>query len=178
LPQDHGVEEPGYYDLLVDSRGADPVTAPIGDKCHPAITAAAGGWSIQFAGMPRSRATRFGIRPWLLPRNWQIIELVLGEPVDDTAGGLDLVLSRRYQRLDEEAVFHPFRDAAVTEAGNVRIYRFARDGFRPGVVVEQRFRAHDLPVTSDILDDFDAAGIVDLPGRLSAAVVLVSLAIR
>jgi pimeloyl-ACP methyl ester carboxylesterase len=168
---------PAWYRTLVDACGKDPLVAPIGDKCHPAIVAAAQGWCVQFNGMPRSRATRFGIRPWLLPPGWQVIEVVLATPLSDAIEELDLVLSRRYQRLDEEAVFHPFRDTAAETAGGQRIYRFARAGFVPGIIVEQRFRAHPLPAVRAVLDDFDAIGIVDLRGRVTDAVVLVSISI-
>jgi pimeloyl-ACP methyl ester carboxylesterase len=166
------------HHVLLDARSEDWIMAPIGDKCHPALAPTAEGWEIRFAGMIRGRATRFGIRPWLLPPAWQSIEVALAAPVDGAVDELDLVLSRCYQRNDEEAAFHAFRGAAVTEADNIRRYRFERAGFVPGIIVEQRFREHALPIASAILDDFDAVGIVDFHGRVRVPITLVSMMIR
>jgi SAM-dependent methyltransferase len=166
------------YGVLADARGNDPITAPIGDKCHPAIAPSSAGWSVRFvAGLPRARATRFGICPWRLPANWDRIEVAFAEPLGAAIDGLDLVLSRRYQRLDEEAVFHPFRAAAEIDTSAGYLYRFARGSFGPGIIVEQRFRSHALPNTSEILCDFDAIGIVNLDGQLTQTLVLSSIAI-
>jgi hypothetical protein len=177
-PQDdRGAAPREVYRRLLDPPGADPDGAPIGDKCHPAVRPSTEGWTVEFAGVPRSRATRFGIRPWLLPPRWETIEVTLAAPADAAADCLDLVLSRRYQRLDEEAVFHPFRDAAITATGNLRRYRFERAGFSPGVIVEERFRRHEPPPADAVLDDFDAVGIVDCAGRVTGTVVLVAIAV-
>jgi pimeloyl-ACP methyl ester carboxylesterase len=176
---DGGAAPPDRYETLLGPGEDDTlVGAPIGDKCHPAIRTTAEGWTIHFNAMLRGRATRFGIRPWLLPRAWQSIEVVLAVPVDGAVDEFDLVLSRRYQRNDEEAVFHAFRGAAVTEADNIRRYRFERTGFVPGIIVEQRFREHGLPIASSILGDFDAVGIVDFHGRVRIPITLVSMMIR
>jgi pimeloyl-ACP methyl ester carboxylesterase len=164
--------------ILLDARGGDPLDAPIGDKMNPAIRAVPAGWSIEFAGMRRSRATRFGVGKWQLPSAWQTIEIVLAAPADDVVDKLDLVLSRRYQLFDEEAVLQPFRDAAVTRAGDLGIYCFAREGFAPAVIVEPRFRAPALPEADAVLADFDAIGLADVDGRAAGAVVLVAIAIR
>ncbi|HEY1798208.1 MAG TPA: hypothetical protein VGG57_18990, partial [Stellaceae bacterium] len=161
---------------LVDARGADLVAAPFEDRSGPAVTAEEGGWAIRFAGHGAlARASRFGVRPWLLPSGWQMIEVTLREPVPVEIGGLSLYLSRRYQRLDEEAVAQSFAES-IGEDG-LRRYRFARDRFAPAIVVEQRFRRHTPPAAADILDDFDAIGVIDFDGRAAVSFALVSITI-
>lgn len=177
-PDDRHTIPARRYDMLVDARASDPLSAPIGDKCHPAVRQAPIGWSIEFTGVPRSRATRFGIRPWQLPAAWQAIEVTLAAPPAGAAEALDLVLSRRYQRFDEEAVFQPFRDAAASDSGDLRMFVFRRSGFAPGVIVEERFRPHPPAPLAEVLDDFDAIGLLDFHGRLTEPVVLVAMAIR
>jgi hypothetical protein len=163
---------------LLDAREADPVSAPFEDRSGPAVTAEEGGWKIQFAGHGAlARASRFGVRPWLLPRGWQTIEIVLREPATAGIGALSLYLSRRYQRFDEEAVAQSFAEAESVGDGGLRRYRFARDRFAPAIVVEQRFRPYALPAAADIPDDFDAVGFIDFAGTAAVSFVLVSIGI-
>ncbi len=166
------------YSMLLEAREGDPVGAPIGDKSHPAVAKAEGGWTVAFTGVPRSRVTRFGICPWRLPAQWECIEVLLKAPLGDSARHLDLVLSRRYQHFDEEALIQPFLQSEAGLEGTVWVYRFHRDGFVPGVIVEQRFRPHALPQVADIIDDFDAVSIADMDGTLNRTVTLVWIAIR
>ncbi|HTT79909.1 MAG TPA: hypothetical protein VMF86_09545 [Stellaceae bacterium] len=162
---------------LLTAAGADPWPAPVGDKSHPPVAAEEAGWRVRFSAMPRARVTRFGVRPWLLPRRWLAIEVALAAPLPETAAPLVLFLSRRYQRNDEEAVGQAFSDAESRRDGARRIYRFRRDRFMPTVVVEERFRSHALPPAEAVLDDFDAVGIIDPAGRVAADIVLVSIEI-
>jgi hypothetical protein len=163
---------------LLDADGADPVLAPFEDRSGPAVNAAEGGWTIAFAGHgPLARASRFGVRPWLIPAGWQAIEIALREPAPSGMGALSLYLSRRYQRFDEEAVAQSFAEARPAGDDGLWRYHFARDRFVPAVVVEQRFRRHVLPAAADILDDFDAVGLIDFDGRATVSFVLTSISI-
>ena len=161
---------------LLEAEG-DPWLAPIGDKVGPAVQRSEGGWAIRFARVPRARITRFGIRPWLVPPCWRSIDIVLAEPVDPAVDNLELILSRRYQRNDEEAVAHAFRDATTSRDGRLRRLRFERADFVGSVVVEERFRRRSLPSAEAVIDNFDAIGIMDRLGRFDGVLTLVKMSI-
>jgi hypothetical protein len=163
--------------LLLSAPDAELWSAPVGDKSHPPVTAEKAGWRVRFSAVPLARIARFGVRPWLLPRGWRSIEVALAEPVGAAASGLSLFLSRRYQHNDEEAVCQAFAEAAAQRRPGQRVYRFSRARFTPAIVVEQRFRRHDLPSVAAVLDDFDAVGIIDLEGPVAGDIVLVSIRI-
>lgn len=170
------VASPVHPVALLEADG-DPWLAPIGDKVSPAVQRCEGGWGVRFARVPRARITRFGIRPWLLPPHWRSIEVVLAEPVAPAADDLELILSRRYQRHDEEAVAHAFGDAATLCDGRLRRLRFERADFAGSVVVEERFRRRSLPTPEAVVDNFDAIGIVDRLGRFDGVLTLVKMSI-
>ena len=148
--------------------------APLGDKADPRASNVDGGFGFAFTGLKRQRAARFGIRPWLLPRDWTAIEIGCGAQPDD-AGELWLFLSCRYNRLDESSVAQRFADAASERgAGGVRM-RFERSGFVPRVIVEQRFGPLPLPDPAPVLEGFDAIGVVDPEGRCTGLLELRSI---
>jgi hypothetical protein len=157
---DPSMPYPVHPVALLEADG-DPWLAPIGDKVSPTVQRCEDGWAVRFARVPRARLTRFGIRPWLLPPHWRSIEVVLAEPVDPAADHLELILSRRYQRNDEEAVAHTFSDATTSRDGRLRRLRFQRVNFVGSVVVEERFRRRLLPSPEAVIDNFDAIGIMD-----------------
>jgi hypothetical protein len=163
--------------LALLEAGDDPWLAPVGDKVSPSLASSESGWTVRFTRAPRARLTRFGIRPWLLPPRWQAIEIILAEPVDPAADDLELILSRRYQRNDEEAVAHAFRDADTSRDGRWRRLRFARAEFVSSIVVEERFRRHSLSSPEAVLDNFDAIGIMDRVGQFDGFITLVKMSI-
>ena len=103
--------------------------AAFGDKTSPVASNVDGGFGFAFTGEIRQRTTRFGIRPWLLPRDWQAIEIECGVRPDD-AGELWLFLSTRYNELAESSVVQRFADAAIEGSGDGVRMRFGRERFR------------------------------------------------
>lgn len=101
----------------------------------------------------------------------------MAEPVDPAADHLELILSRRYQRNDEEAVAHAFRDATTSRDGRLRRLRFQRANFLGSVVVEERFRRRSLPSPEAVIENFDAIGIMDRLGRFDGVLILVKISI-
>ncbi len=159
---------------LLDVRSDVLQTAPFGDKASPRATAQPDRWTLEFGESRASRATRYGIRSWEIPRDWSHldVEIVGGVP----GGRLRLVLSQAFHLRSERAWAQAFDDAEALCVGASGLYRFARDRFVPIGILDGRF---DLNTRTDIpqVGAFDAVGLVDMSGGSSFTVGLVSIVV-